>query len=233
VLESASLQGERSDLRTLLLTVLDEETTYRARHSEQYVGPKKSESEIEYFYYRHGLLKKFLARPLHIQNGPQAGAGLPQLGGRTRSGTRWTLGQDCRNTSHAHVQCTRPRTQRLYGRDALCPHLCIQGSNQRHQQGVLQRGSENPSPDYRVALRYDWIDSSLSNRSVELGAYRDFVRYLSPQTCPDDIVYLRKLKGRRDIGEEHLETVLHYNKALTVRNASILSDIPGITALRI
>lgn len=233
VLESTSHQGERRDLRQLLLEILDEETTYRSAHAEQYVGPKKSETEIEYFYYRHGLLKKFLARPLHIQK---------RAAKQERVYRNWVAGLGAGLAGLwariAETQATRMSSARDLGLNVFTVGTLfvliyvfkdrIKDISKEYFSEVLK----THLPDYRVALRYDWIDSSLSNRSVELGAYRDFVRYLSPQTCPDDIVYLRKLKGRRDIGEEHLETVLHYNKALTVRNASLLGDIPGITALK-
>src|SRR5262249_12030251 len=50
--------------QNLLIEALGKEAEYRKGLGGLYVDSAKSGADMEYFYYRHGLLKKFISRPL-------------------------------------------------------------------------------------------------------------------------------------------------------------------------
>src|SRR5262249_27427523 len=45
-------------------------------------------------------------------------------------------------------------------------------------------------------------------------------------------LYVRKLRGRHDIGEEHLENVIHFHKSLHFDAEGVSSGLPGIRSIK-
>ena len=70
-------------------------------------------------------------------------------------------------------------------------------------------------PDYHSRMTYERVDELGRAESVELGTSREFMRYLKRTAVPADIRYVRECEKRSDLDPQRNEFALHYARRLT------------------
>jgi hypothetical protein len=232
-LETNDAPGAR-ELGQALLSFLAEDAEYRRKQGQQYVDQKASQTDLEYFYYRFGLLKKFVSDPLYIEKKRKrqdrvyrnwvAGCGAALAG-------VWAQVADLQAKKIVHAKDIGFNFFAV----ALMAILIyvfkdrIKDISKEYFSDKLRAYL----PDFKSRLEYPVITSDLKNRTLQLGRYEEFVTYLKTTQTPAEVQFIRKLHGRRDLGEEATETVLHYHKSIELaRDGELAGSLPGVRAVK-
>ncbi len=228
--------GNLPNTSSLLIEVdslLHRLATHRKQFNYLSIESQKSSQELEYFYYRYGLLKKFLSRPLHISKNSSkqervyrnwiagAGAGLAGL---------WAQIADYQAKKFAYTKDVGLNFLTI----ALAA-IIVYVFKDRIKDLAKEYFNEKLKsylPDFKTKLYYSYVNSNAKTSKVQIGFYQEYMRYLKAQSCPQDVFYVRKMKGRRDIGEEVLDTILHYCKTVSIDSNQLQSTLTGVFALK-
>ncbi|SMF36944.1 hypothetical protein [Pseudobacteriovorax antillogorgiicola] len=224
-----SMAGERSKLSRSMLEILKSEADYRKSMNKVFFLGGDEPSDREYLSYRDSLLKKHVSRPLYIESNRRAqgsvyrnmvaafGAALAACWTTVMELKvyRESLGEDIGLEFFMVVAIGiliyvfKDRIKDLskeYFNEKLKKHL----------------------PDYKSDLTHP----DLRSRGNRLGFYEECLRYIKSDRVPDDIKFVRKLKGRRDIESHHLESVIHYEKKICLEQKLICEAWPDAHSIK-
>lgn len=193
------------------------EMKYRQQHEKLFVNSKKTEQEREYYFYRHSLLKKFLARPLYIaverrkqesfyrNMAAGTGAGLAAL---------WT---QLSNLSTSHVMYKRTFSLEFWLLTFAGVVMYIFKDRIKEvSREYFNERLKKYLPDYRGKLTAEFLTDGHALTKGEVGKYTEYVRYLEEQSLPEEVRFIRKTRARRDIDSTNLESVIHYHKQIAL-----------------
>ncbi len=220
-------------LKSSILNILIKEHRYRQHHGNLYVGKRKDTIEQEYFYYRHNLLKKYVSRPLYIQK---------KSFKQERIYRNWLAGMGAALAGlwaqiadyQAHRMAHKGDLGLSFVGVALIAIL-IYVFKDRIKDLSKEYFNEKLKaylPDFKVVLFHELITPSVKPKKVPLGSYQEFVRFLDSPSIPAEVQFIRKLTGRRDIGEEHLERIIHYNRKIKLDFNNLKKTVAGATATK-
>lgn len=195
-------------MKAALLGILQRESSYR-RSTGYIYDQRRTEAEREYFYYRHGLLKKFISQPLFISTHrakqdrvyrnyvAAAGAGLAAV---------WSRFADLQAYRMASASDLGLKASAVLAFMVLA--YILKDRIKEVSREYFNESLKGIFPDYKTKLRY----SPPSEAPTDLGEQSEFMRYLDSDSVPSEILFLRRLRGRRDIESSISETVLHYHR---------------------
>lgn len=207
------------DLLAWLDVVLKHEHGHRraARLVTLEAGPDQPK-RLESYYYRLGLLKKYVNEVLFIQ---------VQHMRRDRFYRNVIAGFCAGLAAFWATLADIPRMQLMGSADNMMrlAAVVVVGVvayifKDRIKELTREYFSERLKahlPDYHNRMTYDHVDSDGRPVQMDLGTSREFMHYLAREGLPADIRYVRDLENRSELDPERNEIILHYNKSLMFR----------------
>lgn len=222
-----------SNSKEKLLAALTAEAEYRRTNGANYVDQKKTEADREYFNYRSGLLKKFVSSPLYIQKKRSrqdriyrnwvAGCGAAMAG-------LWAQIADFQAKRMAH---SKDLGLNFFAIALLAIFIYVFKDRIKDlSKEYFTDRLKSYLPDYKVKLEHQMVAANFRPLKIKLGSYEEYVSYFPATKAPAEIQFIRKLRGRRDIGEESSETILHYHKGLELHSEVLAKDLPGVRSVK-
>ncbi|MEI6790536.1 MAG: hypothetical protein WCK42_05085 [Myxococcaceae bacterium] len=197
----------------ILSDILVQEKKYRKSLGSLFVDIGTSERELEYFYFRHSLLKKQISQPLHIDKKSTK---------QERVYRNWVAGLGAALAGFwaqiADYQAYKSHGYKDIGLSAIgigCLAVFAYIFKDRIKDVSKEYISDKMKlflPDYRSKLEFCEIEPEGKKVKKIIGNLSECMRFSPVNQIPEDIFYIRKLKGRRDIGTENQETVIQYHK---------------------
>src|SRR3989338_6817203 len=191
------------------------EKKYRKDLGALFVDVGTSERELEYFCFRHSLLKKQISKPLHIHKKSMK---------QERVYRNWVAALGAALAVFwaqiADYQAHRFHAYKDLGLSAIgigVLAVLIYIFKDRIKDTSKEYFSDKMKlflPDYRSVLEFSEVEKKGKKIKKNIGRLSECMRFSPVSSIPEDIFYIRKLKGRRDIGTENQETVIQYNKYL-------------------
>lgn len=225
--------GEQvEDLQHQVEALLTGELAYRHEHVQ--AAAERVEARVETYYYRLGLLKKYVSEVLFVQTrrinkdnlyrnfvaafGAALAAAFAVL--TNVQTTRMMLNQE--DWSFRIIAITMLGIIAYVFKDRI-KDLTKEYFNSRLKSWL---------PDYDVQMFYTHFDAEGRSQKAYLGSSQETVRYLQRASLPPDIDYLRQLGHRAELEPERFETVLHYNKRMRFELEESLRDHFGQAEIR-
>lgn len=221
-LHEADEGGDRSyfELMDLLSSFLIEEQYYRESMKEYFFIATTTQRSREYFSYRDSLLKKFVSQPLYIETNRKPQGNLYRnivaaIGAALAA--CWTMLMDLRVYKDT-------RGQDIGFEFVMVVFLGVLIYVFKDRIKDLSKEYFNEKlkkflPDFKSKLVHRGFRASSQGY---IGEYEECLRYLAENRAPEDIQLVRKLHGRRDLSARYMESVIHYEKKITLDPAFIL-----------
>lgn len=224
---------DRADIESLqqLLGILESETDYRKKSGGRILSSETSESsqKNEYFYYRQRLLRKQIFRLLYLR---------PQRTKQDRIYRNWiaALGASFAGmwAQVADYQAHHLKDKAGVGTDLIMFMLAaviIYVFKDRIKDVTKEYFTDKMKawiPDFKSSLSFTCITKS-GPSDLAVGQSQEFLAYLKTKQVPPDVWFVRTYSGRRDIGEEHQDSVVHYQKKLKF-NSDLSNQLPWKSA---
>ena len=201
--------------------VLLQEKRHRKSLGDLYVDVGTLEREREYFYFRHSVLKKEIAQPLYIDK---------KSAKQERIYRNWVAGSGAALAGIwaqiADYQTHRFKGQKDFGLSMIGVGLLaifvyvFKDRIKDISKEYINDKMKLFLPDYRSKLEFSEVEKNGNRIKNAIGKLSEYMRFASVKGIPEDIYYIRKLKGRRDIGSESQETVIHYHKSVYLESKS-------------
>lgn len=220
------------DLQHQVEALLTGELAYRNEHVQ--AAAERVEARVETYYYRLGLLKKYVSEVLFLQtkriNKDYVYRNFVAAFGAALAAAFAVL---------TNVQTTRMMLNKedwgfriiaitMLGIIAYVFKDRIKDLTKEYFNSRLKAWL----PDYDVQMFYTHFDAEGKSVNAYLGSSQETVRYLQRSSLPPDIDYLRQLGHRAELEPERFETVLHYNKRMRFELEQSLRDHFGQAEIR-
>lgn len=220
------------DLQHQVEALLTGELEYRNEHVQ--AAAERVEARVETYYYRLGLLKKYVSEVLFLQtkriNKDYVYRNFVAAFGAALAAAFAVL---------TNVQTTRMMVNKedwgfriiaitMLGIIAYVFKDRIKDLTKEYFNSRLKTWL----PDYDVQMFYTHFDAQGKSANAYLGSSQETVRYLQRSSLPPDIDYLRQLGHRAELEPERFETVLHYNKRMRFEIEQSLRDHFGQAEIR-
>lgn len=220
------------DLQHQVEALLTGELAYRNEHVQ--AAAERVEARVETYYYRLGLLKKYVSEVLFLQtkriNKDYVYRNFVAAFGAALAAAFAVL---------TNVQTTRMMVNKedwgfriiaitMLGIIAYVFKDRIKDLTKEYFNSRLKSWL----PDYDVQMFYTHFDAQGKSANAYLGSSQETVRYLHRSSLPPDIDYLRQLGHRAELEPERFETVLHYNKRMRFELEQSLRDHFGQAEIR-
>ena len=220
------------DLQHQVEALLTGELAYRNEHVQ--AAAERVEARVETYYYRLGLLKKYVSEVLFLQtkriNKDYVYRNFVAAFGAALAAAFAVL---------TNVQTTRMMLNKedwgfriiaitMLGIIAYVFKDRIKDLTKEYFNSRLKAWL----PDYDVQMFYTHFDAEGKSANAYLGSSQETVRYLQRSSLPPDIDYLRQLGHRAELEPERFETVLHYNKRMRFELEQSLRDHFGQAEIR-
>ncbi|MFN8607285.1 MAG: hypothetical protein U0931_07125 [Vulcanimicrobiota bacterium] len=220
------------DLQHQVEALLTGELAYRNEHVQ--AAAERAEARVETYYYRLGLLKKYVSEVLFLQtqriNKDYVYRNFVAAFGAALAAAFAVL---------TNVQTTRMMVNKedwgfriiaitMLGIIAYVFKDRIKDLTKEYFNSRLKTWL----PDFDVQMFYTHFDAQGKSARAYLGSSQETVRYLQRRSLPPDIDYLRQLGHRAELEPERLETVLHYNKRMRFEIEQSLRDHFGQAEIR-
>lgn len=220
------------DLQHQVEALLTGELAYRNEHVQ--AAAERAEARVETYYYRLGLLKKYVSEVLFLQTkrinkdyvyrncvaafGAALAAAFAVL--TNVQTTRMMLNQE--DWGFRIIAITMLGIIAYVFKDRI-KDLTKEYFNSRLKSWL---------PDFDVQMFYTHFDAEGRSQKAYLGSSQETMRYLQRKSLPPDIDYLRELGHRTELEPERIETVLHYNKKMRFELEASLRDHFGQAEIR-
>lgn len=217
---------DSTTVSSLLTEVLSKERSHRKILEDVFVNVGQNEREREYFFFRHSLLKKEVAQPLHIDK---------KSAKQERIYRNWVAGSGAALAGLwaqiADYQAHRFKGHKDFGLSMLgigVLAILVYVFKDRIKDITKEYINDKMKlflPDYRSKLEFNEVAKNGKKMKTSLGKLSEFMKFSTMTGVPEDISYVRRLKDRRDISTESQETVLQYHKSIKLDpNARILGQ---------
>ncbi len=198
--------------------ILIQEKRHRKSQGDLFVDVGNNERDREHFYFRHSLLKKEVTQPLYIDK---------KSAKQEKIYRNWVAASGAAFAGLwaqiADYQTHRFKGQRDFGLSMLgvgMMAILIYVFKDRIKDVSKEYINDKMKlflPDFRSKLEFFEIKKSGTGaKKINhlLGKLSEYVRFASAHNIPEDIVYIRKLRGTRDVSSESQETVIQYHKTV-------------------
>lgn len=202
---------------TILYDVLTQEKRHRKSLGTLFVDVGTNEKDQEYFYFRHSLLKKEIAQPLYIEKKSTK---------QERIYRNWVAGSGAALAGLwaqiADYQTHRFKDDKDFGLSIVGVGILaifvyvFKDRIKDISKEYLNDKIKLFFPDYRSNLEFSEVLKKGNKIKNFIGKLSEYMRFASFESIPEDIFYIRKLSGRRDIGSENHETVIQYHKSVQI-----------------
>ena len=227
-------QPHLNELRILFREILSSQAQYQLTQCVPQTESKHTPNqEREVFYYRHGLLKKFISMPLYLQK---------KSSKQERVYRNWIAAFGAALAGIwaqiADLQARRMAAQQDLGFSFFgIAGLAIMAYVFKDRIKDLTKEYFNEKmktylPDYKVKLIHTLVTEDLQTKHILIGRFNEFMRYLDIQSTPQEIQYIRKMHERKDLQSEHLEGVIHYNKKLRINTHNLKLEFKGVSSIK-
>ncbi len=219
------------DVSTIVADVLTKESSYRKIYKIANLDWASNTAQ-ETYYYRLGLLKKYVQEVLYLQSKnikkertyrnliAAAGAALAALW------AGWADIQRFQVINPNHVQGAWVKLATLLFLGAIAyvfkdriKELSKEYFNQRLKQYL---------PDFDILMFYKYFQEDGSEQQKFVGSCKEFFRYLQKKSLPPEISYIRDLGNSSELDPARDEVIMHYSKKITLVVQKTLSNIQFI-----
>lgn len=229
VSQRLAAQGiEDAQFGNLIDLILGQETRYR--RTARLINLERGDDQaarLETYYYRLGLLKKYVNEVLYLQvqhiKKERVYRNLIAAFGAGLAAT-WATWADLQ------------RMQMMTGRDTglrlgLIIFIAVTAYIFKDRIKELTREYFNERlkhhlPDYDMRMHYTHLDEHVGKVQEYIGNSREFMFYLSREALPADIAYIRHLGHRDELDPERNEVIVHYSRRVAFR-LDLLRDSPA------
>jgi hypothetical protein len=197
---------------------LNRERIHRSKMGYLNANREATERQLEHYYHRHGMLKKFVSEILYLGSkevkrdrayrNVMAGCGAALAG-------LWA--EIAKLDSHfAHGA-------RDFGARFIVVAMVgvlIYVSKDRIKDVSKEYFNEKMKgflPDFEVLLSYDFFDRLGLKKEVAVGKYQEQVGYLSDRGLPTDVKFVRELTKRGEVQSKVTENAIHYSKRVWIQ----------------
>ncbi|MFZ9595663.1 MAG: hypothetical protein ACO3A2_06245 [Bdellovibrionia bacterium] len=200
---------------------------YQHRAERGYVTPGRAATDrnLEQFYHRHGMLKKFVSESLYLKTqevkrdrlyrNMMAGFGAALAGVWAEVAKMDSqLARGARDFGVRFMVLASVGVLIYVFKDRI-KEISKEYFNEK-LKGFL--------PDYEVLLTYPFFDRLGKKQDLRVGKYQETVRYLSSESLPEDIRFVRDLTQAEDLFGENQENIIHYSKRVAL-NPTVSSQM--------
>ena len=221
------------ELRGLFKEILSSHSRYQRSHPEHSADIKKQTTDRETFYYRHGLLKKYISMPLYLQK---------KISKQERVYRNWIAAFGAA-LAGVWAQIADFQARRMVEHKDLgfsffgIAGLAIIAYVFKDRIKDLSKEYFNEKlktylPDFKVKLIHTIVTDDLHTKHIQIGAFNEYMRYLDLSSTPEEIQYIRKMNERKDFHTENLEGVIHYNKKIKLNMDSLKLEFKGVSSIK-
>ena len=221
------------ELRGIFKEILSSHAKYQRIHPENTAETKKQNIDRETFYYRHGLLKKFISMPLYLQK---------KVSKQERIYRNWIAAFGAA-LAGVWAQIADFQARRMVEHKDLgfsffgIAGLAIIAYVFKDRIKDLSKEYFNEKlkaylPDYKVKLVHTLVTDDLKTKHIQIGTFNEYMRYLDLNATPEEIQYIRKMHERKDLHTENLEGVIHYNKKIKLNTDSLKLEFKGVSSIK-
>jgi hypothetical protein len=207
----------------------------RHRQAMGYVSARRNASdlELERYYHRQGMLKKFVSEILYLKTNEirreRTYRNIVAASGAALAGLWAELAKlDSSYTKGAHDFGFRFIVVAAVGIMVYVFKDRIKDMSKEYFSDKMK----SYLPDFDVKLSYKFFESGGESREVDVGHYHEYVRYLSDSGLPDDVRFVRNLTKDGDVSGQLVEDVIHYSKRVWIKPDAARAMADGTLSLK-
>lgn len=228
-------------LLELLLSALASEMEYRQSEGLILLSANADESVRETYYYRLGLLKKYISDVLYLQQRnvykdkayrnlvAAAGAALAAL---------WAGFMDLQR-----LYFITPAAEKLPFSDfairffvvvilGVVVYIFKDRIKDMSKEYFYER-LKHRLPDYEFEMIYNYYDHQAQTlKALKVGKARQYMRFIQKEALPPEVRYIRDLGHHSDLDPERSEHVMHFSQHLSLDTRTIGATSEQIHTLR-
>ncbi|GIW22850.1 MAG: hypothetical protein KatS3mg068_1857 [Candidatus Sericytochromatia bacterium] len=87
-------------------------------------------------------------------------------------------------------------------------------------------------PDYETKIYHKHFDVNGNEKNIFIGKSIEFMRFLKKDSIPSEILYIRDLGNRSEIDPERKEVIIHYSKKIVFDEKIIKNELIGVRFIR-
>ncbi|MFN4150440.1 MAG: hypothetical protein ACK4IX_05815, partial [Candidatus Sericytochromatia bacterium] len=195
---------------------------------------KTDKNLYETYHYRVGLLKKYVLEVLYLQNEnikqekvyrniiAAVGAALAAFWASVADMQRLNMMNNMKDTGFRLIVIIMIGVLAYVFKDRI-KELSREYFSQKFKKYM---------PDFNRKMFYNYFDFEGQPRKEFLGSSKEFMRYMSKDSVPSEIIYIRNIGSRSDLDPDKQETIINYSKKINFRTSPVKDSITKINFIR-
>lgn len=225
---------ENTENKIIIENILKYELEYRSDNIDIISIDNEDESNRENYYYRIGLLKKYIYEVLFLKTVnlkkekvyrnvfASFGAALA---------ASWAAFADFSKISLITTGDTSFIRFFLFIFIGIIAYVFKDRLKELSREYFNERFKQR-LPDYETKIFHKHFDVDGEEKNIFIGKSIEFMRFLKKQSVPNEILYIRDLGNRSEIDPERKEVIIHYSKKIKFDEKIIKDELIGVRFIR-
>lgn len=221
-------------INSVIEDMLLSEINYRKNTDFVNLDNKTDKNLYETYHYRVGLLKKYVLEVLYLQNEnikqekvyrniiAAVGAALAAFWASVADMQRLNMMNNMKDTGFRLIVIIMIGVLAYVFKDRI-KELSREYFSQKFKKYM---------PDFNRKMFYNYFDFEGQPRKEFLGSSKEFMRYMSKDSVPSEILYIRNIGSRSDLDPDKQETIINYSKKINFRTSPVKDSITKINFIR-
>lgn len=217
--------------------MLSQEITYRSDEGVVNLEDSHNAALRESYYYRLGLLKKYISDVLYVQlqnvQKDKAYRNLVAASGAALAATWATLTdiQRLRLTADGGLDSVGFRLLIIVLLGVIA--YVFKDRIKELSKEYFNEKLKHYLPDFEYQMCYHHFSlNTYQKETIQVGTAKEFMRYLNKHALPPEVAYVRELGHIEDVEPERQEEIIHYSKKMTFDIASIQDHLSQVRFIK-
>jgi hypothetical protein len=221
---------EKQDIESILRYELE----YRSNNIDIVSIDNEEEKNRENYYYRMGLLKKYVYDVLFLKTVTLKKEKIyknifASLGASLAAS--WATFADFSKTSLIVKNDGSFIRVFLFMFIGIIAYVFKDRLKELSREYFNDRFKKN-LPDYEIKIFHKYFNEHGQEKNIFIGKSVEFMRFLKKNTVPNEILYIRNLGNRSEIDPERKEVIIHYSKKINFDERIIKDELIGVRFIR-